>query len=114
MATATEIVQGLPIMCRLLAPELRAREQVVQEEIAAAAEAHELPEGYALRFPGEAGWLATLAEFIHFERACCPFLRFELHAEQQDGPRWLRLRGLPVTKAFVAELLALPVGAATR
>jgi hypothetical protein len=107
-----EIVEGLPIVCRLLEPALREREEVVQREVVSAvAETRELADGYALRFPGEAEWLATLAEFIRFERACCPFLRFELHAEQQDGPLWLRLRGPAGTKAFVAELLALPVGA---
>jgi hypothetical protein len=42
---------------------------MVQGEIAAA-EAHELPDGYRLRFPGKAGRLVTLAEFIHFARAC--------------------------------------------
>ena len=45
MATETEVVQGLPIVCRLLAPELRAREQVVQDEVSRAAEeVRELPE----------------------------------------------------------------------
>ena len=111
MTTGTEVMPGLPIVCRLLAPELRAREQVVQQEVSGAAEeVRELPDGYALRFPGEGGWLATLAEFIRFERACCPFLRFELHAEQQDGPLWLRLRGPAGTKEFLAGLLALPAG----
>ena len=109
----TEIVEGLPIECRLLEPELRAREEELQRELfSAVAEVRALPDGYALRFPGEADWLATLAEFIRFERACCPFLRFELHAEQQDGPLWLRLRGPAGTKEFVAALLALPAGEA--
>ena len=111
----TDTLLDLPIVCRLLAPELRAREQVLQREVfSGVQELRELPDGYALRYPGEAHWLATLAEFIRFERECCPFLRFELHAEQQDGPLWLRLRGLAGAKAFVAELLALPVGATTR
>ena len=111
MTTATEVVEGLPIVCRLLAPELRAREQVVQREVSGAVEeVRELPDGYALRFPSEADRLTTLAEFIRFERACCPFLRLELHAEQQDGPLWLRLRGPEGTKEFVAGLLALPAG----
>ena len=82
----TEIVEGLPVVCRLLEPALREREEVLQREVfSAVKETHELADGYALRFPGEADWLATLAEFIRFERACCPFLRFELHAEQQTA-----------------------------
>ncbi len=71
-------------------------------------------DGYALRFPGEARWLATLAEFIRFERACCPFLRFELHAEQQDGPLWLRLRGPVGVKEFLAALLPPPAATPLR
>lgn len=109
MTTETDIIQGLPIVCRLLEPELRAREQAIQEEVAAAVEEiRELPDGYALRFPGDADRLATLAEFIRFERECCPFLRLELHAEQQNGPLWLRLRGPAGTKEFLAPLLGLP------
>ena len=108
---ATEVGAAVPIACALTTPELRAREQFLQREvISGVRETRELPDGYALRFPGEAEWLATLAEFIRFERACCPFLRFELHAEQQDGPLWLRLRGPAGTKEFVAALLALPAG----
>ena len=105
----TEIIEGLPIVCRLLEPALREREEVVQREIlSGVTEVRDLADGYALRFPGDPAWLATLAEFIRFERACCPFLRFELHAEQQEGPLWLRLRGPAGTKEFVAGLLALP------
>jgi hypothetical protein len=107
MTVEAAISEGLPIVCRLLEPELRAREQtLLREAFGDAAEARELADGYALRYPGEAGWLATLAEFIRLERACCPFLRFELHAEQQDGPLWLRLRGPAGAKAFLAELMA--------
>jgi hypothetical protein len=102
----TEIIEGLPIVCRLLEPALREREEILQREVfSAVEETRELADGYALRFPGDAAWLATLAEFMRFERACCPFLYFELHAEQQDGAFWLRLRGPEGAKEFVAELL---------
>jgi hypothetical protein len=109
MAAETEIVAGLPIVCRLAPPERRAREAALQREIGGAIqETRELADGYALRFPAEARWLATLADFIGFERECCPFLRFELHAEQQLGPLWLRLRGPVGAKEFIAELIGLP------
>ena len=110
MTGETEIIEGLPIVCRLPGPELRAREEALQREVfGAAVEARELADGYAVRFPGEADRLATLAEFMRFERACCPFLRLELHAEQQEGPLWLRLRGPAGAKAFIAELLGTPM-----
>ena len=108
----TAIIQGLPVVCRLMGPEFRAREEALQREVfSAVAETRELADGYALRFPGEAHWLATLAELIRFERTCCPFLYFELHAEQQDGAFWLRLRGPAGAKEFIAELLGPLVAA---
>ncbi len=115
MTARTEIIAGLPIACRLMGPEFREREAVLQREVfSAVAETRELADGYALRFPGEAEWLATLAEFIRFERTCCPFLRFELHAEQQDGPFWLRLRGPAGAKGFIAALLGPLAATAAR
>lgn len=109
MAAETEIVAGLPIACRLLSAKRQAREAELQQEVfGAIQETHELADGYALRFPGEARWLVTLADFIGFERECCPFLRFELHAEQQLGSFWLRLRGPAGAKEFIAELIGPP------
>jgi hypothetical protein len=109
MAAETEIVAGLPIACRLLPAERRAREAELQCEIGnAIQEIRELADGYALRFAGEARWLVLLADFIGFERECCPFLRFELHAEQQLGSFWLRLRGPAGAKEFIAELIGPP------
>ncbi|MGH7863201.1 MAG: hypothetical protein ACREOS_13330 [Candidatus Dormibacteraceae bacterium] len=115
MTTDAEVRQDPPIECRLLEPERRARAEMLQQEVLSAVEeTHELPDGIALRFHGEPIWLATLAEFIGFERACCPFLRFELHAEQQNGPLWLRLRGPTGTKEFLATLMSPPVKAPAR
>ena len=103
--TPTEV----PIACSLTTPELRAREQVVQREVVAGVqETRELADGYALRFPGDPAWLDKLAEFIRFERECCPFFTFELRCEPQHGPLWLHLRGPEGVKEFVATLLALP------
>lgn len=101
----------MPIACALTTPELRARERVLQREIVTGIqETRELPDGYALRFPGEAAWLDTLAEFIRFERECCPFLTFALHCEPQHGPLWLHLRGPEGAKEFLMALLGEPAG----
>jgi len=53
----------------------------------------ELVDGYAFRFPGDAEWVARLAEFVAFERACCQFFTFELTFAPELGPVWLSLRG---------------------
>jgi hypothetical protein len=62
----------------------------------------ELPDGYAYRFADD-GHLSALLEFIAAERHCCPFLTFEIAFEPHAGPLWLRMRGSPRVKAFVAE-----------
>jgi hypothetical protein len=70
---------------------------------AAVEEVAELPDGYAYRFPSDGGQLEPLLEFIAAERRCCPFLAFELAFAPHGGPLWLRLRGSPQAKAFIAE-----------
>ena len=106
MTTETATERDVPIVCQLPEPELREREQVLQQEVfSGVEEIRELADGYALRFPGEVRWLDTLTEFIRFERACCPFFHFELHAEPQPGPLWLQLRGPEGVKEFVEAAL---------
>jgi len=109
MTDADTTLTEMPIACSLTTPELRAREQFLQREVLnGVQEVHELPDGYALRFPGDPTWLDTLAEFIRFERECCPFFTFELRCEPQHGPLWLGLRGPEGINEFVVTLLALP------
>ncbi len=96
------------VACALTTPELRAREQALQREVFAGLLAvRELADGYTLQFPGDAAWLDTLAEFIRFERECCPFFTFDLHLHcaPEHGPLWLSVRGPDGAKAFVAALL---------
>ena len=68
-------------------------------------EARELPDGYALRFPGDETWAARLLAFIAAERACCPFFTFALVFEPGQGPLWLQLHGPGGTKEVVAGML---------
>ena len=63
----------------------------------------ELPDGYAYRFAAAESSLDSLLEFITAERRCCPFLAFEIAFEPHGGPLWLRMRGSPRVKAFIAE-----------
>ncbi len=41
----------------------------------------ELTDGYALRFKAESQLIQDVAEFIVYERLCCPFFDFELAVE---------------------------------
>jgi hypothetical protein len=91
------------IACLLSEREYAIRgEELAGGLFAAVEEIAELPDGYEYRFAND-DYLPALLEFIAAERRCCPFLTFEIAFEPHGGPLWLRLRGSPRVKAFVAE-----------
>lgn len=61
----------------------------------------ELNDGYAFRFKAESQMILEAAEFIVYERLCCPFFNFELAFEQDTNRLWLRLRGQEGIKEFI-------------
>jgi hypothetical protein len=63
--------------------------------------AKELQDGYAFRFKAESQLIQDAAEFIVYERLCCPFFDFELSVEQDSDRLWLRLRGQNGIKEFI-------------
>ena len=69
--------------------------------VGAKQEVRELADGYAFRFSPEAATIQDLAEFIAYERLCCPFFELELVVEREGGPAWLRLRGREGVKEFI-------------
>ena len=64
-------------------------------------EVRELPNGYAFRFPADTATIQTVAEFIAYERRCCPFFDLELAVTREGGPLWLRFMGRDGVKAFI-------------
>lgn len=64
-------------------------------------ETRELPDGYEFRFPGDV--VTRLADFVSLEKLCCPFLRFGIEVEIENGPVWLRLTGREGVKEFIRE-----------
>jgi hypothetical protein len=92
------------IACLLSEREYAIRgEEIAGGLFAGVEEVAELPDGYGFRFAGEGGQVESLLEFIGAERRCCPFLTFELAFEPYGGPLWLRMRGSPQVKTFIAE-----------
>lgn len=61
----------------------------------------ELSNGYAFRFKAEAQMIQDAAEFIVYERLCCPFFDFELAVEQDSNRLWLRLSGQEGVKEVI-------------
>lgn len=99
-----------PIACDLTAmtAEQRARRQILARQMhAVTKEVRELPDGYAFRFSAEPELCLTLAEFMTFERLCCPFFTFILELEHEGGPMWLRLTGRDGVKQFLRAELGL-------
>jgi hypothetical protein len=106
-ATTDQVTWELPIACSLGGEDKRRRgDEVALLFRDGRPRARQLPDGYALRFPGEDMWAARLLAFIIGERACCPFFTFELVFEAGQGAIWLHLRGPAGTTEFVAELVA--------
>jgi hypothetical protein len=99
------VAQEVPVACTLSAAEQARRGDEIAPLFWEVQETRELPDGYALRFPGDETWAARLLAFIAAERACCPFFTFALVFEPQQGPLWLHLRGPAGTKDFVASML---------
>ncbi|HUY79389.1 MAG TPA: hypothetical protein VMV29_21645 [Ktedonobacterales bacterium] len=94
MAQELELaVSTAPVACTLSNDELADRSVEVHAMFAHVEATRELVDGYAFRFPGDAEWVARLAEFVAFERACCQFFTFELTFAPELGPVWLSLRG---------------------
>lgn len=73
----------------------------------------ELADGYALGFEDNSPqMIAKLADFIVFDKQCCPFLHHELEVAPYEGLAWLRLRGGDGAKAHIRAELSnlLPEG----
>jgi len=91
---------GKPLACGIdaLNARERGRRETLVEDLMPKAQVAELAEGYELTWSGDATTYGKLAEFIGYERRCCPFLDFELRA---SGPVTLLLRADGETKEFI-------------
>ncbi|MGA7873661.1 MAG: hypothetical protein WCA22_22470 [Candidatus Binatus sp.] len=66
----------------------------------------ELPHGIAVQIATERMALAQLAEWVSFERKCCPFFEFRIEVAPKSGPVWLSLTGRAGVKDFLAHAFA--------
>jgi hypothetical protein len=60
---------------------------------AAITDRRELADGYVFRLNGDSVSLPDLAQWISFERLCCPFFTFQLQITGEESDYWLTLRG---------------------
>lgn len=90
------------VACKLLGQEFKRRkDEITNALFRHAEEIEEQEDGFAFRFAAFDPWAARIMEFISVERKCCPFFRFELIVEPNQGPVQLTLRGSDEVKAFV-------------
>jgi hypothetical protein len=93
---------SIPIACSLTDSELQERRRSVLQKVRnAVTEFRELESGYAYCILSDENRLAELATLVSFERQCCPFLRFAITVEPENGPIWLEMTGPDGTKEFL-------------
>lgn len=86
--------------------EQRARYTVLIKELfSARREIRELPDGYTVEFAADSQTIKDAAEFITYERLCCPFLTFEMKVEGENLS--LKLIGAEGVKEFLKAELKL-------
>ena len=87
-----------------LSGEERARRSVLATRVSGAfREVQEMPDGYAARLDPDPAIVRDALDWLLLERRCCPFLRLELAFEPSDRAAWVRFRGGPGVKEFLAE-----------
>ena len=100
-----------PIACQrlegLFSPEIKKRPAEIWTKIEGVIQRiDELEAGYAFIFPMEDALFQYLAEFITYERLCCPFFHFALEMEPGAEHVRLRLTGGEGVKDFLTIELA--------
>jgi len=94
-----------PLVCDLdaISASDRPRYKELRKMLAASAAGNrELPDGIAVQIATARMTLAQLAEWISFERKCCPFFEFRIDVAAKSGPVWVSLTGRPGVKEFLA------------
>jgi hypothetical protein len=102
----------VPISCQklegLFSPEMRKRHAKIwakmEEEVLGI---NETEKGYAFNFPFDDNLFQDLAEYITYERLCCPFFEFTLEMKPADEQVRLQLSGGKGVKEFLRSELTL-------
>jgi hypothetical protein len=77
--------------------------EVSAEVFGAAGEVRELPNGFALAYrDASAELISKMAEFIAYDRLCCPFLEHAMVSEAAGGRTWLKITGGQGAKEVIA------------
>ena len=100
---------GSPLACDLGAISASDRpryNELRRAVVASVVGKRELPDGLAIEIDTARIALPQLAEWISFERKCCPFFEFRIDVAPDFGPIWLSLTGRAGVKEFITEAFA--------
>lgn len=98
---------AVPIACNLSPENFSQRKQLLWKLTDRSAHVREVASGYEVTFSPGSVALVELASLVEFERRCCPFLRFTIIAEPDQGPVRLELSGPAAAKDLLRALLKL-------
>ena len=93
-----------PLACNIgsFTAEERERYRTLTRSLISQAIQHrELPDGYAFQIDLSNKALGEVAEWIGYERRCCPFFNFQLEIAAGDQGAWLSLSGGLNVKQFI-------------
>ena len=99
----------LPLACDLgaISASDRPRYNELRRAVAASVIGkRELADGLAIQIDIGRIALPQIAEWISFERKCCPFFEFRIDLAPESGPVWLSLTGRAGVKEFITEAFA--------
>ena len=99
------------IACALSPAEQELRSDQLSRLVGEALTTVERDDGFALVFASDEQTASRLFDFLIAERRCCPFFRFELVFEPDQGPVRLHLLGSEEVKSFARSFLAAGGGA---
>ena len=100
---------GSPLACDLGAISASDRpryNELRRAVVASVVGKRELPDGLAIEIDTARIALPQLAEWISFERKCCPFFEFRIDLASGSGPVWLSLTWRAGVKEFITEAFA--------
>jgi len=109
MATKAKLKEKIALACKLTDREqIKRMNELHQTIFKKVDKAVEHPKNYELIFQHPDSTLTVeIAEFIHFERFCCPWLLFQLSFQPNEGPISLKMGDSPETKEMVKLVMEL-------
>lgn len=109
METEAVLKKKIALACRLTdKDQIKRMNELHQTLFKKVSRAVEHPASYELVFEkSDNAIIRDLAEFIKFERLCCPWLLFQLTFQPEEGPISLEMGNSPETKEMVYLVMEL-------